>query len=96
MEMSARDPSAAEQQLDKRQPQSDNPDLLHMTAGMTIAIGHYLFGIEAINIWVAVAVLVVMLGAAVCPVLLIMATRRATRRQIQANLLVLSEQFSAL
>jgi hypothetical protein len=37
-----------------------------------------------------------MLAAAACTVLLIMASRRATLRQIQVGLLVLSEQFDAL
>jgi hypothetical protein len=42
------------------------------------------------------ALFAVMLAAAVCTVLLIMATRGATLRQIQASLLVLSEQLDAL
>ena len=42
------------------------------------------------------ALFAVMLAAAVCTVLLIMATRGATLRQIQASLLALSEQFDTL
>jgi len=40
--------------------------------------------------------LAVMLAAAFCTVLLIMATRRATLRQIQVSLLAISEQLETL
>jgi hypothetical protein len=48
------------------------------------------------GVWGISVLLAVMLAAAVCTVLLIMATRGATLRQIQASLLALSEQFDAL
>lgn len=91
-----RDISALEQQLDKRDPQRSKPDLLDMTARMTVGQGWALFTIQAITLWGIVAVLAVLLAAAVCTVLLIMATRRATLRQIQVSLLGLSEQFDTL
>ena len=91
-----RDISAVEQQLAKQEPQPSKPDLLDMTARMTVGQGYELFMIQFANLWGTVALLAVMLAAALCTVLLIMATRRATLRQIQASLLILSEQLDTL
>ena len=52
--------------------------------------------LQVVNLCGIIALFAVMLAAAFCTVLLIMATRRATLRQIQASLLVLSEQFEML
>lgn len=92
----ASDISVLEKLLDERHPKPNQDILLETTAGMTMAISRDLFLLESINIWGAVAALAVMWGAAVCTVLLVTATRRATLRQIQASLLVLSEQLGAL
>lgn len=91
-----RDISALEQQLENERPQTSKPDLLGMTARMTVGQGWAFFRIQVITLWGTVAVLAFMLVAAFCTVLLIMATRRATLRQIQVSLLALSEQFDAL
>ena len=55
-----------------------------------------LYMVQLGSLWAIATLLAVMLAAAVCTVLLIMATRGATLRQIQASLLALSEQFDAL
>ena len=52
--------------------------------------------IQLATVWGILVLFAIMLAAAFCTVLLIMATRAATLRQIQASLLVLSEQFDAL
>jgi len=88
--------SAHKQQFAKQEPHPSTPDLLTTTAGMTIGQGWALFFFQAIILWATVALFAVMLAAAFCTVLLIMATRRATLRQIQVSLLVLSEQFDTL
>ncbi len=85
-----------EQQLSKQEPRPSKPDLLLMTARMTVGQGGLLFGFQLVQFWGTVVVFAVMLAAAFCTVLLTMAMRRATLRQIQAGLLVLSEQFDAL
>lgn len=90
------DISLLKQQLDKQGPQPPKPDLLQMTARITAWQGSTLFIIQAIYFWGTLALLTVILAAAFCTVLLITATRRATFRQIQANLMVLSEQFDSL
>jgi hypothetical protein len=54
------------------------------------------FVLHVVTIQGIALLLAVMLAAAACTVLLIMASRRATLRQIQVGLLVLSEQFDAL
>lgn len=84
-----------EQQLAKQESQPSKPDLLALIARMTIAQG-WTFENQVVTLWANLAVLAVMLAAALCTVLLIMATHRATLRQIQASLLVLSEQFETL
>jgi hypothetical protein len=61
------------------------------------AIGcNILYKIQLANLGGTMALFAVMLAAAFCTVLLIMASRRATLGQIQASLLVLSEQFDSL
>jgi hypothetical protein len=55
-----------------------------------------LYKIQLVNLGGTMALFVVMLAAAFCTVLLIMASRRATLGQIQSSLLALSEQFDAL
>jgi hypothetical protein len=55
-----------------------------------------LYQIQIANLGGTMALFVVMLAAAVCTILLIRASRRATLRQIQASLLALSEQFDTL
>ena len=96
MEKYKLDISEMEQQLDKQEPQPSKPDLPTMTARMTVGQGYGLFLVHVITLWAISALFAVMLAAAVCTVLLIMATRGATLRQIQASLLALSEQFDAL
>jgi type VI protein secretion system component VasF len=91
-----RDIAVVYQQLAKREPPASEPDLLDITAQMTAGGGYALFVIQFINLWGILAVLAVMLLAAFCTVLLIMASRRATLGQIQVSLLALSEQFDAL
>jgi hypothetical protein len=91
-----RDLIALEQQLAKQEPDPSKPDLLAMTARITVGQGFAIFLIHVINLWGISALFALMLAAAFCTVLLIMATRRATLRQIQASLLVLSEQFDTL
>jgi hypothetical protein len=49
-----------------------------------------------VTVWGFAAFFAVMLAAAVCAVLLIMATRHVMLRQIQANLLILCEQSDSL
>ena len=63
-----------------------------------VAVGqcHALYMFQLVSLWATVALFAIMLAAAVCTVLLIMATRGATLRQIQASLLALSEQFDTL
>jgi hypothetical protein len=90
------DLSELEQQLAKQEPQPAKPDLLTRTAEITAAEGYTFFQIHVITLRAIAALLAIMLAAAVCTVLLIMATRGATLRQIQASLLALSEQFDAL
>ena len=90
------DLSAVEQQLAKQEPQPSKPDLLDMSARLTVWQGQALFTIQTVNLWGIMALFAVMLAAAFCTVLLIMATRRATLRQIQSSLLALSEQFDTL
>jgi hypothetical protein len=85
-----------EDQLAKQEPQPSKPDLLAMTARISAAASYQLFMIQHANLGGTMVLFVVMLAAAFCTVLLIMATRGATLRQIQASLLALSEQFDAL
>ncbi len=96
MRMYERDDYLLRQQLDKQEPQPAKPDLPVMTARMTVGLGWGLFTIQAITVWGFSALFAIMLAAAFCTVLLIMTSRRATLRQIQASLLVLSEQFDTL
>lgn len=96
MDRCQQDISALEQQLAKQEPQTSKPDLLIMTARIAAGLGGSLFILQAINLWGISALLAVMLAAAFCTLLLVMATRRATLRQIQVSLLVLSEQFDML
>jgi hypothetical protein len=91
-----RDSTLLEQQLAKQESQPSQPDLLALIGRMTIGQCWALSMIQVATLWANVAVLAVMLAAALCAVLLIMATRRATLRQIQASLLVLSEQLETL
>jgi Flp pilus assembly protein TadB len=78
-----------EPELSKRSPQTE---IAVDTAGACYA----LYMVQLGSLWAIATLLAVMLAAAVCTVLLIMATRGATLRQIQASLLALSEQFDAL
>jgi hypothetical protein len=90
------DVAALERELAKREPKPSEPDLLAWTARSSRIQGSVLFKIQLANLWGILALFAIMLVAAVCTVLLIMATRGATLRQIQASLLALSEQFDAL
>jgi hypothetical protein len=85
------------------QPQISKPDRqlyktnpLASTALMAAWQCQILYRILVVTVWSISALFAIMLAAAVCTVLLITATRRATLRQIQASLLVLSEQFDTL
>src|SRR5208282_156617 len=99
MEMYQRDISFLQSELDKMEPQLTKPfpkASVAMTALVAAHQGHILYIILLITVGGFVALFAVMLAAAFCTVLLIMATRRATLRQIQASLLALSEKFDAL
>jgi hypothetical protein len=87
---------ALQQRLDEREPESSKPDLLEWTAGIAAAGNYALFMIQYANLWGTLALIAIMLAAALCTVMLIMVSRRATLRQIQVSLLALSEQFDAL
>jgi len=85
------------------QPQISKPDEqlyktnpLAATALMAAWQCHILYRILVVTVWSISALFAIMLATTFCTVLLIMATRRATLRQIQASLLVLSEQFETL
>jgi hypothetical protein len=83
-------------QLQDYKAKNPQLDLLATTAGITAGTGYTSILLHAITLWGISALLAVMLAAAVCTVLLVMASRRAALRQIQLGLLVLSEQFDAL
>ena len=55
-----------------------------------------LYQSQIVGLWIISASVAALLMAAVCTVLLLLATRRATLRQIQASLQVLSEQVETL
>lgn len=88
--------SVLQQQFAKQYPQPSEPDLLQTTACVAAVSGKMLFRLQLANVWAISALFVVMVASAFCTVLLIMASRRATLRQIQVSLLVLSEQLDAL
>jgi hypothetical protein len=81
--------SKLEPDLSKRKPQTD----LAMSTAIACRI---LYKIQLANLGGTMALFVVVLAAALCTVLLIRASRGATLRQIQASLLVLSEQLDAM
>ena len=83
-------------QIYKLEPQPSKPGPLASTAIFAASQCQILYRILLTTVWAIAALLAIMLAAAVCTVLLIMATRSATLRQIQASLLALSEQFDAL
>jgi len=73
--------------------------LKHKPTGVELTTAYFvqeLYMSQMTSIWIASAAVAALLVAAVCTVLLVMATRRATLRQIQVSLLVLSEQFDTL
>ncbi len=76
-------------ELSKRSPQTE-------TALLAVGACYALYMGQLAIVGGIVVLLAFMLAAAVCTVLLIMATRGATLRQIQASLLAISEQFDAL
>jgi predicted nucleic acid-binding Zn ribbon protein len=99
MEKHQRDISFLQSQLNELEPQLTKPfpkASVAMTALVAAHQGHILYVILLITVGGIVALFALMLAAAFCTVLLIMATRRATLRQIQASLLALSEKFEAL
>jgi hypothetical protein len=96
MEICRRDTAELEQQLTAYQARIPQPDLLATTARVTAAGSSTFFVLHVVTIQGIALLLAVMLAAAACTVLLIMASRRATLRQIQVGLLDLSEQFDAL
>ena len=51
---------------------------------------------QTVILWIVSASVAALLAAGVCTVLLVLATRRATLRQIQASLLAISEQVEML
>jgi hypothetical protein len=63
---------------------------------VTLTLLQDLYISEMKSIWVASVAVASLLAAAVCTVLLVIATRGATLRQIQSSLLALSEQFDTL
>jgi hypothetical protein len=94
-----RDIAECRSQLYKLEPQLTKPypsASVAMTALVAAREGQELYVLQVVNLCGIIALFAVMLAAAFCTVLLIMATRRATLRQIQASLLVLSEQFEML
>ncbi len=82
--------------ISKLEPQPSKPDPLARIAMLAVEQCHVLYMILLATVWGILVLLAIMLAAAVCTVLLIMAIRAATLRQIQASLLALSEQFDAL
>jgi hypothetical protein len=78
-----------EPDLSQRKPQTD-------LAVSTAIVCRRLYRIQFINLGGIAALFVVVLAAALCMVLLIRASRGATLRQIQASLLILSEQLDAM
>jgi membrane protein YdbS with pleckstrin-like domain len=87
--MSASQIHDQEPDLSKRSPQTD----LAMVTSLACRI---LYQVQLANLWGIIALFVVMLVAACCTILLIRTTRGATLRQIQASLLLLSEQIETL
>ncbi len=77
-------------------PQLSNKEPLGSAILTTAAACQILYKIQLANLWGIMALFTAMLAAACCTVLLIMASRRATLRQIQTSLLALSEQFDTL
>jgi hypothetical protein len=85
-----------EPQISKPDEQLYKTNPLASTALMAAWQCHVLYRILLATVGGIVALLASMLAATVCTVLLIMATRGATLRQIQASLVALSEQFDAM
>jgi len=83
-------------QISKVEPQPSKPGPLAETALLAAGQCYVLYMILLATVWGISLLFAITLAAAVCTVLLIMATRRATLRQIQTSLLVLSEQFDTL
>lgn len=90
------DITVLQQQLDKQISQSAQPEVLDRIARILVGASYALFMIQFANLGAISALFAIMLAAAVCTVLLITASRRATLGQIQVSLLALSEQFDAL
>lgn len=66
-------------------------------AERVLALGcRELYQSQIVGLWIISASVAALLMAAVCTVLLLLSTRRATLRQIQASLQVLSEQVETL